>query len=190
MVSHCETDSRRENYVDILRKYINVDILGACGTKWNCGRRHNHAKGDCFDILNSTYRYYLAFENALCDEYISEKFFENYDYDIIQVVRGGNPKFRPIDIKRDAYISANDFKTAHDLGRFLKSLSNDTKMYASMLKAKDKYQAVPYIDLFQKAMCDICKRLQNPTEYKSVYADIREWMLSEEPCFKPNDILN
>ena len=105
------------------------------------------------------------------------------------MVRGGNPESRPIEINQNAYISTNDFGSAHELGQYLQALSNDTKMYASMLKAKDKYQALPHIEIFQKAMCDICKRLQNPVKYKSVYSDINGWMLTQEPCFKPSDIL-
>ena len=138
--------------------------------------------------MNSTYRYYLAFENAFCDGYITEKFFENYDYDIIQVVRGGNPNERPIDIKQDAYISSSDFKTAHELGRYLRDLSNDPNMYASMLKAKNEYQAVSYMELFREFSCDICKRLHKAAKYHSVYRDINKWIQSTEPCFKTRDI--
>ena len=188
IVSNCKSRSKRDKYVEILRQYIPVDILGACGEKWNCGRRYNHASGNCFDILNSTYRFYLAFENAICDEYITEKFFENYNYDIIQVVRGGNPNIRPIESRHDAYISSSDFKTAHDLGRYLKALSVDTTKYASMLKAKDEYQAVPYMELFQEAACKICQRLHNQAKYRYVYTDINKWLLTKEACFQPDDI--
>ena len=62
IVSNCQTFSKREIYVEILKKYISVDILGACGAKWDCGRRLIHNK--CFGILNTTYKYYLAFETA------------------------------------------------------------------------------------------------------------------------------
>ena len=31
MVSHCETESKREDYVMQLGKYIEVDIYGKCG---------------------------------------------------------------------------------------------------------------------------------------------------------------
>jgi len=36
-VSHCETSSRREKYVEELRKYVDVDIYGKCGSL-NCSR--------------------------------------------------------------------------------------------------------------------------------------------------------
>ena len=138
--------------------------------------------------MNNTYRFYIAFENAICDEYITEKFFENFNYDIIQVVRGGDPKKRPIDIKHDAYISANNFKSADDLGRYLKTLSHDTNLYASKLKVKDEYKAESYMNLFKVAACDICKRLHNPEKYQYVYQDIHKWIQTTEPCFEPSDL--
>ena len=48
-------------------------------------------------------RYNLAFENSFCKEYIMEKFYENYKYDILQVVRGNTPFEGPINISHDAY---------------------------------------------------------------------------------------
>ena len=159
VVSNCKTFSKREEYVQILKKYISVAILGKCGKKWNCGRRIYHDQ--CFDIFNTTYRYHLTFENSLCQEYITEKFYENYKYDILQVVRGNTPSKKPINISHEAYISANDFKNAHELGKFLKALSSDPQKYASMLRKKDEYTVVPYIELFRDAGCEICKRLHS-----------------------------
>ena len=188
VVSHCHTRSRREKYADILKQYIDIDILGACGRRWQCGRRFNHDIHDCFSILNSTYRYYLAFENTLCTDYITEKFFENYDYDILQIVRGGDLKTRPINISKEAYISTSDFKDAHALGKYLQSLSQDTNQYANKLKIKDKYRLIHYREVFKKSMCEICKRLHNLEEYHSVYKNMAEWFTTNQPCFKPDDI--
>ena len=33
IVSHSPTNSKREKYVDILKQYIDIDILGKCGRK-------------------------------------------------------------------------------------------------------------------------------------------------------------
>ena len=187
VVSNCETQSMRLEYVEILRQYISVDILGACGRRWKCGPGRWH-HDDCFDILNTTYRYYLAFENTLCDDYITEKFYENFEYDIIQVVRGGNPKFRPLDISKEAYVSASDFKNAHALGKYLQSLSSNTSKYTTMLETKGGYQIVPYMELFDSAVCEICQRLNNKHLYRSVYEDINQWILTHQQCYQPKDL--
>ena len=186
IVSHCDTLSKRELYVEVLKQYISVDILGACGEKWDCGRRLVHDQ--CFDIYNSTYRYSIAFENTLCQDYITEKFFDNYKYDILQVRRGGNPSRKPINISQEAYINANDFKNAHELGKFLKSLSSDHEKYASMLRKKDEYTVVSYMELFRDAGCEICKRLHSVDKYRSLYTDVSQLMHEKQPCFEPDDI--
>ena len=188
IVSHCRTQSKREKYVDILKQYVNIDVLGRCGRKWDCGKVYNHEAGDCFSILNSTYRYYLAFENSLCSEYITEKFYENYKYDIIQVSRAGDIKHRPIKMDKNVYVSTADFKDAHELGKYLRSLSLDKEKYANYLSEKDRYEAIPYVELFKERMCEICMRLNKLEDYKKVYEDVYGWMLNKTRCFEPTDI--
>ena len=186
IVSRCQTQSKRLEYVNILRQYISIDILGACGKKLECGRRNNH--NDCFDILNTTYRYYLAFENALCEDYITEKLFENFKYDIIQIVRAGSPKSKPLNISNYAYVSTSDYRNAHELGIYLKALSSNTSRYAAMLETKDTYQVVPYIEIFDSVTCEICQRLNNIHDYESIYEDAYQWILTDQQCFQPEDV--
>ena len=186
IVSHCQTYSKRENYVEILKKYISIDILGKCGEKWVCGQRPIH--DECFDIYNTSYRYNLAFENSLCEDYITEKFYENYKYDILQVVRGNANFKKPIDVSQEAYISASDFKNPHELGKFLKYLSSNPERYASLLRKKDEYTVVPYLELFRNAGCEMCKRLHSVDTYSSIYNDTYRWMQKNEPCYEPKDI--
>ena len=188
IVSHCRTPSRREEYAEILKQYISVDILGKCGQKWDCNHRYPLANDSCFDILNNTYRYYLAFENKLCREYISDRFFETFDYDILEVVRGADLSYRPIDIDPKAYISASDFQNVHALGKYLQVLSKNVTEYANLLEHKDKYTNFPFLPLFKQSMCDVCKRLNNLEKYQFVYEDLYEWFRDKEPCFKPDDL--
>ncbi|RXG73947.1 Glycoprotein 3-alpha-L-fucosyltransferase A [Armadillidium vulgare] len=72
-VSNCGARNNRLNYAKELAKYIPVDIYGACGSH-RCPRS-NSAK--CFEMLNKEYKFYLAFENSNCRDYITEKFFVN-----------------------------------------------------------------------------------------------------------------
>ena len=188
IASHCLTNSKREEYAKLLKQYIDVTILGKCGRKWNCGRRHYHEIDDCFSILNSTYRYYLAFENAFCEDYVTEKFFENYKYDIVQVVRAETPTSRSINISNQAYINSRDFKTYHELGKYLQTLSLDNERYAAMLAKKDEYENVAYMDLLQNSMCEVCLRLHNLDKFSFVYKDTYEWMRTREPCVPPRDM--
>lgn len=69
-VSNCRSKSGREKYVEELKKYIDVDIYGQCGNK-HCAKDE-----DCFrTIVEPNYYFYLSFENSLCEDYVTEKFY-------------------------------------------------------------------------------------------------------------------
>jgi len=72
-VSNCGARNNRLQYARELSKYISVDVYGACGTK-KCPRT---TANKCFDMLDKDYKFYLAFENSNCKDYITEKFFVN-----------------------------------------------------------------------------------------------------------------
>ena len=71
VVSNCQASNNRMKYVRELKKYIQVDIYGSCGT-FACPE-----DSDCFDQLKAEYKFYLAFENSNCRDYITEKFYLN-----------------------------------------------------------------------------------------------------------------
>lgn len=70
-VSNCGARNGRRKYADALAKFIDIDIYGTCGPL-SCPR----SKADeCFGMLNRDYKFYLAFENSNCRDYITEKYF-------------------------------------------------------------------------------------------------------------------
>lgn len=72
-MSNCSARNNRLQFAHELGKYIDVDIYGACGA-FKCSRTN---ADKCFDILDRDYKFYLAFENSNCRDYITEKFFVN-----------------------------------------------------------------------------------------------------------------
>lgn len=70
---------------------MNVTIYG-----WNtdCNEKPcpknftNGPKGDCKAILAKEHKFFFAFENSICKEYISEKFFGILHYNTVPVVFG------------------------------------------------------------------------------------------------------
>ena len=67
-----------------LGQYIDVDIYGGCGSL-KCARNNN---ANCLDMLDSEYKFYLAFENSNCQDYITEKFWSILNHDVIPIVMG------------------------------------------------------------------------------------------------------
>lgn len=62
-----------------MKRYLTIDVYGHCGTL-QCPR-DEHVK--CLNMLSNEYKFYLAFENSLCQDYVTEKFFGVTKYKII-----------------------------------------------------------------------------------------------------------
>lgn len=71
-VSNCDSASKRELYVAQLKKYVDVDVYGRCGDR-TCWAGDQEA---CYAHLERHYKFYLSFENSLCRDYVTEKFFQ------------------------------------------------------------------------------------------------------------------
>ena len=69
MVSNCGAQPRMA-FAETLRKYIKVDVFGRCSGKFGQQR----GCGNLTACLK-TFKFYLAFENALCEDYITEKYW-------------------------------------------------------------------------------------------------------------------
>lgn len=92
MISNCGASTRRLEYIREMQKYTRVDVFGGCGDK-TFPKRSNRTgqKAEWRDIIAEEYWFYLAFENSLCRDYVTEKFFMFFQYYIIPVTFGAGP---------------------------------------------------------------------------------------------------
>lgn len=72
IVSRCKSDSKREDFVAELQKYIDVDVYGRCGPL-RCTRGNG---SDSCQARIKDYHFYLAFENSFCPDYVTEKLYK------------------------------------------------------------------------------------------------------------------
>lgn len=189
-VSHCPVRSDRLIYVHKMQNRTDVDIFGKCGPL-SCGMaekvpgvqemRKQADQTMCFPMLSSSYKFYLAFENSLCQEYISEKFFKIFmNVDVIPVVRGGADykSYFPSDI----FIDAADFSTPEALADYLDDLGNDKDRYLTYLRNKDRYRSV--LD-FPDWPCQMCEKLHTDRT-RHTYTDVHRWWVMNS-CHDPVD---
>ncbi|XP_017062887.2 LOW QUALITY PROTEIN: alpha-(1,3)-fucosyltransferase C [Drosophila eugracilis] len=176
-VSHCKTLSKREILADRLKEFINVDVYGVCGT-------HSCARGDphCDDMLDSDYLFYLAFENSLCDDYVTEKLFGALQRIIIPVVFGGADYSRIL--PPHSYIDANRFETISDLAQHMKFVAEDPNEYVSYFWWRRHYRLIS-----TSPFCDLCARLHDPgfSHKTQFYGDIQSWWFNS--CRPESQIL-
>ena len=121
-LSSCRSQSSRENYARELMEHIPVDVYGKCGNR-TCLK----GSQDC-ERLISTYKFYLAFENKLCGEYMTEQLWKSYERNIVPVVFGGLDAYRAV-LPAHSYIAASDFSSPRDLANYLVMLDHNPKLY-------------------------------------------------------------
>ncbi|CAL1527934.1 unnamed protein product [Lymnaea stagnalis] len=177
-VSNCRTPSKRDKYVKEMQKYIDVDIFGGCGQP--CSRNGT----DCFAELPREYKFYLSFENSLCTDYITEKFFKLFapSMHIIPVVRGGAKyeKYFP----KNTFINAANFTSAKELALYLKTLAGDLNAYSKLLEHKDMFKTLN--DIENSVGCQVCALLNTKKDFRKIY-DMKAWM-GDGHCFEPRDL--
>ena len=179
LVSHCVTASKREIYVKMMQKYVNIDVFGKCSNRY-CSRNT-----DCEKSIAKKYFFYISFENSLCKDYITEKEYSWFSEDIITVVRGGR-NYRE-HLPEGTYIDAGDFKSPAQLAYFLRDLANDEDRYIGYLRRKDHFKVVEQPPIHQRAYCELCKRLNNLNNYRKWYKDISAWW-RKDICTQPMDL--
>ncbi|KAL4232022.1 Fucosyltransferase [Mactra antiquata] len=180
VVSHCPVDSKRLDYIKKLNETIDVTVLGSCGTKWNCGRRMFH--DDCFSILNGEYAYYLAFENSLCHQYYTEKLYENFKYDTLFVTRGGLPHEATSFFPKGTVIDHDAFLSPQDLGKELKEIMENKEEYARRLAIKSQYYSINFRESYQRALCDLCYRLNHQDQFYKTIPDVLQVLTKKHSC--------
>lgn len=74
IITDCNINNDRELfYARELSKYnISVDVYGGCGEFKNI-----ESNNTFLQMLDQSYKFYLAFENSNCIDYVTEKFFVN-----------------------------------------------------------------------------------------------------------------
>lgn len=90
LVSHCDTPSQREMFVQKLIKetskyQLKIDIFGWCGDL-KCPKDRME---ECYALIESDYYFYLSFENSFCEDYVTEKLLTALKHYAIPIVYGG-----------------------------------------------------------------------------------------------------
>ena len=175
VISNCQP--QRLNYIRELQKYIQVHIYGACGT-YRCP-----AGEECFDMLEEKkkYRFYLSFENSVCKDYATEKFYSHaLQRNMLPIVISGANLSDPTVAPPGCCINALNFKGAKELAEYIKKVASNSTLYRSYFKWHSRY-TVRHVETRHVLFCRACQRLYTDSETK-VYDDFHSWYGSKENC--------
>jgi len=140
--SSCDAPSDRDTYVAELMRFLEVDSYGQCLHNKDLpphisepveGMFHND-----FLALTGKYKFVLAMENALCDEYITEKLWRAIHVGAVPVYFGSSkaPTSKWLPNGASSAIFISDYPDPRQLSDYLKKLDENDEEYESYLQHK------------------------------------------------------
>ena len=154
-----------------LKKHIDVDVYGKCGKP---------CKPNCFSLL-PMYKFYLAFESNICEDYITEKTYRNaLNNEIVPVIISGANLSNPEVIPPNSFINGLDFERAVDLADYMKKIGSDPQLYNRFFKWRDEWSIIG--GGTHHIPCDVCNKLYEPNQCIKVYDDIEQWYSVQHDC--------
>ena len=167
VISNCHKP--RMNYIRELKKYISVDVFGGCGQP--CGK--------CFDYFPK-YKFYLSFENCLCKDYVTERFYRNALTHQLVPVAMNKANLNNVHVAPPgSYINALEFRNAKELADYMITVSSYSTLYNSFFKWHSRYNVLFVTG--KELFCDACHRLYTDTD-TNIYNDFFSWYGTETNC--------
>ena len=157
LVSHCDTPSKREKYVDMMKKIIPVNVFGKCSDRMeNEKLRPNRDSKEEKEFL-SKYKFYIAFENSRCPDYVTEKLYKILHMPVsenppVPVVMGPRRKWYEENLPNNSFIHVDDFDSPEELASYLKYLDSHHESYLRYLNWRQNYFRV----CEPKVRCKLC----------------------------------
>ncbi|XP_069594553.1 4-galactosyl-N-acetylglucosaminide 3-alpha-L-fucosyltransferase FUT6-like [Ranitomeya imitator] len=164
-ISNWNPRSKRVRYYQELKKFLSVDIYG---------RQHVPLPRNKLEQTLAQYKFYLAFENSIHEDYITEKLWKNaLIYGCVPVVLGPTRKNYERYIPKDSFIHVDDFSTAEELAKYILKLDGDEKAYQQYFSWRSRFhpcRSGPW----QTHYCRVCKALKEAPPNKTI-SKLGEW---------------
>uniref|UniRef100_H2YFF0 Fucosyltransferase n=2 Tax=Ciona savignyi TaxID=51511 RepID=H2YFF0_CIOSA len=143
--SHCDVPSDRDRYIYHLMGNISVDSYGACLNNKDfpnpsLGDTSKMQSEELLDFL-AQYKFHIAFENAICNDYITEKFTRPLHVGSVPIYKG-SPTARDWAPDHGSVIMADDFESPESLAEYLNYLDQNDDAYLKYLS----YKNIKYIE--------------------------------------------
>ena len=148
-------------------------MCGKCGPLKQTGE-------NCTDLLIRS-KFFLSFENSLCDEYVTEKLWLPILNGVVPIVMGAYNYSRIL--PRNSYIDVKDFKTVEDLGKHLLKVNSDDKLYNDYFAWKRTHKYVAY----PPPQCALCEYMNQNTGKVKTYTNLDRFWNRHIDCDEPGE---
>ncbi|XP_076243126.1 alpha-(1,3)-fucosyltransferase 7 [Calliopsis andreniformis] len=185
MGSNCAGKNGRWDYVSELKSILGVDldIFGKC-LNGNVTACPGHFDRDC-PALNA-YKFYLAFENSNCKEYITEKvFWHGYHKLAVPIIMGPPKKDCESLLPPNSFLHVSDFANPAALANYINYLHQHNDKYMEYHNWRSFYRVINehgYFRSTSRHYCRICEALHYNSPTVKVYNNMESFWNKKRDC--------
>lgn len=176
VVSNYQNQHTRSKVYRELRAVTPVQVYG----RWS-GRP---LSSDALLPTISRCYFYLAFENSISKDYITEKLWHNsYQGGAVPVVLGPPVEDYQAVAPPRSFIHVGDFASTKDLAEHLQRLAADQQRYRDYFSWRRDWKVKLVAD-WRERLCSICSRFSRLPQ-RRVYASLHDWVHGLAPDVSP-----
>ncbi|PHZ14736.1 uncharacterized protein RHIMIDRAFT_311964 [Rhizopus microsporus ATCC 52813] len=193
---NCRATSGRENYISELMNHIQVDSYG------ECLNNKEFPKDKSREELMAEYKFYLAIENANCEDYVTEKLYDTFMMSAVPIVDGPSSYEGYLPTNRSV-IYMDAYPDPKDLADYINYLDKNDTAYLEYLSFRRDALKIAANDRLEPAFisnwsdtiahkkrsdyCSICRGVlpwwkNRHTAGSDVYKDESERFLVDDSC--------
>lgn len=168
-VSNCQARSKRNELASRINQLYPIDQYGRCS-------QSNQTQP--FERMLMQYKFYLAFENAHCEDYITEKtFYNSLAHGCIPIVVGPTEENTRKHLPPRSFVHVDHFDKIEDLVDTLYRISADADVFSSYHQWRNEYRVITWQSNYflDDRFCDLCVKLHEDTRPK-VYTNFSTWL--------------
>ncbi|XP_002740012.1 GDP-fucose protein O-fucosyltransferase 3-like [Saccoglossus kowalevskii] len=204
--SDCDPPSDRDSYVKELMKYIKIDSYGKCLHNKNLPEELVDPltmDNQQFYAILAKYKFHISFENAICNDYITEKLWRSFKIGTVPIYRG-SPNIKDWLPSKTSALVADDYSSPRELAKYIDYLNENDSEYDKYLEYKktgitnsnllsvmkkrnwgvNDYTKMNFIDAFECFVCNQVHR-NNEASLKGVEKQISISKADHYDCPRP-----
>ncbi|CEF69118.1 Alpha-(1,3)-fucosyltransferase C [Strongyloides ratti] len=190
-ISNCNSNSVREKYIEKLKQYIQVNVYGNCQVNPITNVTCNVTDYECEKEFINSYYFFFALENAICNNYITEKYWKRFTFDSIPIVIK-RKIYTDVGIPNSSFIAIDDFNSSKEMGDYLNYLINNPLEYLKYFNYRtENITVIPQSEYdLMNGICNLCTKVRQNNDDKKIIEDVNSIYLDINNCIPKSVMYN
>ena len=148
--SHCAVKFREEYAQNMVGSGTKIDMYGRCTKPDPCKNRNK-----CTVEMYQKYKFYLAFENIHCFDYIAENAWKSLLYGMVPIINGAPLESCKYHLPPNYLLHVDNFTSPKEVSEYIEYLESNDDVYLRYHEWRKEYVVVlsEFPDLQARMIC-------------------------------------